>query len=59
MTIFSIGNDAASRSKRAPGQWIASAALYERASPDGFGAFHKSEIDKWWPLIKSANIRVE
>ncbi|MGQ0752544.1 MAG: Bug family tripartite tricarboxylate transporter substrate binding protein [Betaproteobacteria bacterium] len=31
----------------------------ERATPEGFGAFHKSEIDRWWPLIKSANIRVE
>ena len=21
--------------------------------------FHKEEIDKWWPLIKAANIKVE
>lgn len=31
----------------------------ERATPEGFGAFHKSEIGKWWPLIRSANIKVE
>jgi len=23
------------------------------------GAFHKAEIDKWWPIIRAANIRVE
>lgn len=22
-------------------------------------AFHKSGIDKWWPLIKETNIRIE
>jgi hypothetical protein len=21
------------------------------------GAFHKAEIEKWWPLIKAANIK--
>lgn len=31
----------------------------ERMTPEGFGAFHQSEIDKWWPLIKSANVKVE
>ena len=28
-------------------------------TPQALAAFHKSEIDKWWPLIKSANIKVE
>jgi hypothetical protein len=23
------------------------------------GAHHKAEIEKWWPIIKGANIRVE
>jgi hypothetical protein len=23
------------------------------------GAFHRAEIDKWWPIIKAANIKVE
>lgn len=31
----------------------------EQMTPEALAAFHKSEIDKWWPLIKGANIRVE
>ena len=31
----------------------------EQMNPQALAAFHKSEIDKWWPLIKSANIKVE
>jgi|SRR5688572_22869590 tripartite-type tricarboxylate transporter receptor subunit TctC len=31
----------------------------EQLTPQALAAFHKSEIDKWWPLIKAANIRVE
>jgi tripartite-type tricarboxylate transporter receptor subunit TctC len=31
----------------------------ERLTPEALAAFHKAEIDKWWPLIKGANIRVE
>jgi tripartite-type tricarboxylate transporter receptor subunit TctC len=26
-------------------------------TPEGLAAFQKTEIDKWWPIIKSANIR--
>jgi tripartite-type tricarboxylate transporter receptor subunit TctC len=26
---------------------------------EGFAAFHKAEIDKWWPIIKAANIKGE
>jgi tripartite-type tricarboxylate transporter receptor subunit TctC len=28
-------------------------------TPAGLGAFQKSEIDKWWPIIKAANLRAE
>ncbi len=28
-------------------------------TPQALAAYHKSEIDKWWPLIKGANIKVE
>jgi len=28
-------------------------------TPEALAAFHKSEIDKWWPVIKAANIKVE
>ncbi len=31
----------------------------DQLAPETLGAFHKSEIEKWWPLIKAANIRVE
>ncbi len=31
----------------------------EQTSPHALAAYHKSEIEKWWPLIKGANIRVE
>jgi len=27
--------------------------------PITFAAFHKTEIDKWWPIIKAAGIKVE
>lgn len=31
----------------------------DQMTPQALGAYHKSEIDKWWPLIKGANIKVE
>ena len=34
-------------------------ASREQQSPEGLAAFHKAEIDKWWPVIKAANIKVE
>jgi len=37
----------------------ADAAPPELRTAGGFGAFHKSEVDKWWPFIKSANIKAE
>jgi tripartite-type tricarboxylate transporter receptor subunit TctC len=36
------------------GQDIPEAALQ---TPDGLAAHHKAEIEKWWPLIKSAGIK--
>ena len=29
----------------------------DRRSPEALGAFHKAEIEKWWPIIKAANIK--
>lgn len=34
-------------------------AAREQQSPEGLAAFHKGEIDKWWPIIKAAGIKVE
>jgi tripartite-type tricarboxylate transporter receptor subunit TctC len=29
----------------------------QEQTPEGLAAFHKAEIDKWWPIIKAANIK--
>src|SRR3954468_19593218 len=34
-------------------------ASKEQQSPEGAAAFQKAEIEKWWPIIKSANIKGE
>jgi tripartite-type tricarboxylate transporter receptor subunit TctC len=31
----------------------------EQQTPEALGAFHKAEIDKWWPIIKASNIKAE
>jgi tripartite-type tricarboxylate transporter receptor subunit TctC len=31
----------------------------DQLSPEALGAFQKSEIEKWWPIIRAANIKVE
>jgi tripartite-type tricarboxylate transporter receptor subunit TctC len=31
----------------------------EQQTPEGLAKHHKAEIDKWWPIIKAANIKVE
>ena len=31
----------------------------EQQTPEALGAYHKAEIDKWWPIIKAANIKLE
>jgi tripartite-type tricarboxylate transporter receptor subunit TctC len=33
--------------------------LREQQTPAALGAFQKAEIEKWWPIIKAANIKVE
>jgi tripartite-type tricarboxylate transporter receptor subunit TctC len=32
-------------------------SVREQQTPDGLGALQKSEADKWWPIIKAANIK--
>jgi tripartite-type tricarboxylate transporter receptor subunit TctC len=34
-------------------------ATREQQTPAALGAYHKAEIEKWWPIIKAANIKVE
>ena len=31
----------------------------EQLTPEALGAYHKAEIEKWWPVIKAANIKAE
>ena len=31
----------------------------EQQTPEALAAFQKSEIEKWWPIIKAANLKVE
>jgi tripartite-type tricarboxylate transporter receptor subunit TctC len=38
------------------GQQVASRELQ---APQAFGAFQKAEADKWWPIIRAANIKLD
>ena len=31
----------------------------EEQNPDTLAAFHKAEIEKWWPILRAANIKVQ
>jgi tripartite-type tricarboxylate transporter receptor subunit TctC len=31
----------------------------EQQTPQALGAFHKAEIEKWWPIVKAAGIKPE
>ena len=31
----------------------------EQQTPEALGAYHKAEIEKWWPLIKAAGLKAE
>jgi tripartite-type tricarboxylate transporter receptor subunit TctC len=31
----------------------------EQLTPEALAAVNKAEIDKWWPIIKTANIKPE
>jgi tripartite-type tricarboxylate transporter receptor subunit TctC len=31
----------------------------EQQTPAALSAYHKAEIEKWWPLVKAANIKAE
>ena len=34
-------------------------ASREQQTPEGLAAFHKSEIERWWPIIRAAGIKAE
>ena len=31
----------------------------EQQTPEALGAHHKAEIEKWWPMIKAAGIKLQ
>lgn len=31
----------------------------EQQTPEALAAFHRAEIDKWWPMLKAAGIKIE
>jgi tripartite-type tricarboxylate transporter receptor subunit TctC len=31
----------------------------EQQSPQALGTLHKADIDKWWPIIKAANLKIQ
>jgi len=31
----------------------------ERLTPEALGIYQKAEIEKWWPIVKAAGIKVE
>jgi len=31
----------------------------EQQMPEALGVFHKTEIERWWPIIKAAKIKAE
>jgi len=33
--------------------------LGEQQTPEALAAFHKAEIEKWWPIIRAAGIKAE
>jgi tripartite-type tricarboxylate transporter receptor subunit TctC len=31
----------------------------EQLTPEALGAYQKAEIEKWWPIVKAAGIKVD
>jgi tripartite-type tricarboxylate transporter receptor subunit TctC len=31
----------------------------DKQTPEALGAHHKAEIEKWWPIVKSAGIKAD
>ena len=38
---------------------VVGSAPREQQAPEALGTFHKAEIEKWWPILKEASIKVE
>jgi tripartite-type tricarboxylate transporter receptor subunit TctC len=53
--VVSALADPATRQKLAEQSYVVGPR--EEQTPEYLGAFHKSEIEKWWPIIKAAGIK--
>ena len=31
----------------------------DQLTPEALAVWHKAEVDKWWPIIKAANIKLQ
>jgi len=31
----------------------------DQQTPEALAAYHRAEVEKWWPIIKGANIKAE
>jgi hypothetical protein len=31
----------------------------DRQTPEGLGAYQKAEAEKWWPIVRAANMKGE
>src|SRR6516164_3527642 len=56
VTVAALADENVKAKLNKLGQQVAPRELQE---PDAFRAFQKSEADKWWPIIKAANLKVE
>jgi tripartite-type tricarboxylate transporter receptor subunit TctC len=54
--VAALGDGNVRRRLTELGQVIASR---EQQTPEALAAYHRAEIEKWWPIIKAANIKVE
>jgi tripartite-type tricarboxylate transporter receptor subunit TctC len=54
--VNALGNPAVGRRLADLGQEL---PPREQQTPEALLAHHKAEIEKWWPIIKVANIRAQ
>ncbi len=47
------------RRARSSSTWRRRSSRADQQTPQALLAFHKAEIEKWWPIIKAAGIKVE